>query len=307
MTIQQFEYVLALNKHRHYVRAAESVNVTQPTLTMQVKKLEQELGFEIFDRKTKPLKPTKSGIKVIDRAIEIIGTINQLKIELHENNNLVKGNLKLAVIPTLAPYLLPLFIQKLTLNHPNLNVSIHELQSDVLLEKLNNNEVDIGLLVTPTENLNVIEQCVFYEPFLYYGSPNHHLLKKKKIKASDVEQEAFWVLSQGHCFRDQVLNICGNPKYPNHIHYESGSIETVKRLVDNGNSFTLIPELSVLTENERKLTRPFEAPVPVREISLVYSKAYNKKGIVKALHDSIIENLPKHLKKVERKKRIKWR
>ncbi|MGB0391179.1 MAG: LysR substrate-binding domain-containing protein [Salibacteraceae bacterium] len=307
MTIQQLQYVLALNQQRHFVKAAEQANVTQPTLTMQLKKLEEELGYEIFNRTTKPLTPTPMGLLVIEHAQSIIQEIESLKLVVQKEETNVSGTIRIGIIPTLAPYLLPLFLENLRKSYPQLKLVISEMQSEVLIESLTNQLTDIGIIVTPLEQKNLNETPLFYEPFWFYGSEKHKLLTHSEIEAKDIEEESFWILDQGHCFRNQVLNICGSTSGIEGIDYKSGSIETLKRLVDNGDNFTLIPELAILSEAEMSKSRPFKNPKPVREVSMVYSKTFSKKGVLNALQDEIIEALPDSIKSIKRKVRIKWR
>lgn len=307
MTIQQLQYVLALNQQRHFVKASEQANVTQPTLTMQLKKLEEELGYEIFNRTTKPLTPTPMGLKVIEHAKSIMNEIDTLKLVVQQEETAVIGTIRIGIIPTLAPYLLPLFLEKFKTQYPNVELVISEMQSDNLIESLINQNIDIGLIVTPLEQKNLIETPLFYEPFWFYGSKKHKLLKQTEIEAKDIEEESFWILDQGHCFRNQVLNICGNASGIKGIDYKSGSIETLKRLVDNGNNFTLVPQLAILSEEEMTKSRPFKNPMPVREVSMVYSKTFSKKGVLNALQDEITKALPDSIKGIKRKVRIKWR
>ncbi len=308
MTLQQLQYVIALDNHRHFVKAAASCFVAQPTLTLQVKKLEDEVGLTIYDRSAKPLKPTIQGENFILKARQIIREVNSLKEMINSDRQLLEGNFKLGIIPTLAPYLLPLFLKKFSDNHPKINLDIKEMQSDDILADLKNGKLDIGLLVTPTYLNYVREVKLFQEPFLVYAQKNHPLLKKNKISEDDIVMEDIWLLDQGHCFREQVLNICStkNKEKARRISFETGSIETLKKMIQGNAGYTLIPELA-FEPSEKDFIRRFNDPQPARQIGLVVHNSFTKELLLKNIRDAILQCIPSGFKKSTDFITVKWR
>ncbi len=310
MTIQQLQYVIALDNHRHFVRAAESCFVAQPTLTLQVKKLEEEIGLQIFDRSSHPLKPTLIGVQFIDRARQILRDVDQLKAFVNDDRNKVDGKFKIGVIPTVAPYLLPLFLHQFSLDHPETKLEIMEFQSEEIIARLHNGQLDIGILATPLNESLLREVPVFYEPFLIYGHPDHAILNAEEISAETITGEDLWILNQGHCFRNQILNLCEKARQLNSDHqieFESGSIETLKNMVQNFSGYTLIPELSYKPSLDKAFVRRFVNPEPAREISLVTHQNFTKELLLAHLRKSIIEKIPKHFRKNSRFLTVNWR
>lgn len=308
MTIQQLEYIVALDTERHFVRAAERCFVTQPTLTMQVKKLEEEIGVKIFERDSYPLTPTLAGEQIVLKARQILGEVNQLKAFLNDEKSSLDGEFKIGIIPTLAPYLLPIFLPQFVQKYPNTHLTIRELQSDVLISELQKGSIDLGILVTPLEERSIREINVFNEPFLLYLPPNHALLEKSKINLSDLDLQELLVLEKGHCFREQALALCNKMNRIKHsgFDYESGSIEALKGLVDKNCGYTLVPQLS-MDEKDKKQIRSFEEPQPVREVSLVVHNSFTKEALISALHQEITDSLPKSYKKSKPYTMVKWR
>ncbi len=309
MTLQQLEYILALETYRHFVTAAEHCHVTQPTLTMQVQKLEEEMGTVLFNRKKQPLEPTKAGEQILLKARQIMREVNQLKEMVSNEKEDLAGTFRIGVIPTVAPYLIPLFAGEFIKTHPRIQFQVEEMKSSDIISGLKNDKLDIGLLATPLSENQLREIPLYYEPFLLYVSPSHPLYKKKTIQTKDVRQEGLWILNQGHCFRSQVLNICNQKTEDSHhgLKYESGSIETLKRLIDHNSGYTLIPELSIQQDTDKKLVRRFEEPQPVREISLVTHNSFTKELLLDELRKSILSKVPATFKKNKRFYTVKWR
>lgn len=299
MTLQQFEYIVALDEYRHYVSAAEHCFVSQPNLTMQVKKLEEEIGVRIFDRDKKPLQPTKIGKEVILRARQILRESKQLKEFVTHEKESLEGEFTVGIIPTLAPYLLPQFLPSFIKDNPRVHLKIRELQTSQIISQLENGLIDIGILVTPLEESSIREIPVFYEPFLLYLPENHRFLEEKLMLADDLDPSEVLVLDEGHCFREQALSICREAKHGSSIgfDYQSGSIEALKSLVQKGVGYTLVPELSVSTENDGIHVRRFSDPEPVREVSIVVHNSYIKESVIDRLKCSIQEGVPKQLLK----------
>jgi LysR family hydrogen peroxide-inducible transcriptional activator len=306
MTLQQLEYVVAVDTHRHFVKAAESCFVTQATLSMMIKKLEEELDIIIFDRSKQPVVPTSVGYQIIAQARRVLGESAQLKnIVLQERGELV-GDLKLGVIPTVAPYLLPLFLRVFTERYPKVNLYISEYTTAVITEKLKNGQIDVGILATPLNEKGVHEIPLYYEQYFLYVNPQEHGYDDKQyIVPSSIDIGRLWLLEEGHCMRSQMLSLCELKKQDNIIHapklhYEAGSIETLINLVDSHYGLTIVPELSAkhLRDSQKEQLRYFVSPVPVREISLVTHYQYVKERHVKALKQCILGIIPTEMQQV---------
>ncbi len=310
MTLVQLEYIIALDTYRHFALAAEHCFVTQPTLSMQIQKLEDSLGVILFDRDKHPVEPTAIGEKIIKQARNILLESKKIKDIIDDEKNEVSGDVVIGVIPTLAPYVIPLFISSFIENYPKVNIQVREHVSDSLIKLLKNDEIDIALIVTPLNDDSLIEYPVFYEEFYAYVSHQHRLFQQNQIEPSTLKTDGLWILNEGHCFRNQTLDIC-NVKEPNNflsrLKYESGSLETLKKLVDKQGGFTLLPELVTfdLNKNEQQKLRKFEQPVPTREVSLLVKKSYLKLKIVKALYEEILKNLPPTFKSKKNTKVVK--
>ncbi|SMD34681.1 LysR family transcriptional regulator, hydrogen peroxide-inducible genes activator [Reichenbachiella faecimaris] len=297
MTLQQFEYIIALDEYRHYVTAAEHCYVSQPNLTMQVKKLEVEIGVRIFDRDKKPLQPTEIGKEIILRARQILRESKQLKEFVTHEKETLEGEYTVGIIPTLAPYLLPQFLPSFIKENPKIHLKIRELQTSQIISQLENGIIDIGILVTPLNESAIREIPVFYEPFLLYLPEHHRLLNEKLMLAEDLDPSEVLVLDEGHCFREQALSICKGAKHGSSIgfEYQSGSIEALKSLVQKGVGYTLVPELSVSPAQDDVHIRRFTNPQPVREVSIVVHNSYIKESVIERLKETIQKVIPTQL------------
>lgn len=306
MTITQIEYILAVDKYRHFGKAARACNVTQPTLSMQLQKAEEELGVIIFDRSKNPIMPTGEGERVIEQARLVVREYKKIFSIIEANKSEVSGEFRLAVIPTLAPYVIPLFAGDFIKKYPDVNLTIEEFKTEEIIELLNKDEIDAGLLVTPIQGENFIERVLFHEPFSVFASKDHELLKKVKVKDKDLDTRDVWLLNEGHCFRQQVLNLCkvskGVGQHEN-LKFESGNLETLKNMVLNSNGYTLLPHLAVLNLSKEKMkhVREFQAPIPTREVSLVHNRIFLKEKIISALEESIVDHLPESLVSLKKK------
>ena len=309
MTLVQMEYIIALDTYRHFVTASKNCFVTQPTLTMQVKKLEEEIGTLLFDRSKKPLQPTKIGKLFIEKAREILMEVTQLKAIVSDERYSIEGTFTIGIIPTLAPYLLPLFLPKFIKENPKTKLIIQELESLEMIKRMKAETIDIGIIVTPLLEKSIREIPLFYEPFLVYLPSQHVLLNKDKLSAKDLENENALVLSEGHCFRNQTLNICKQNIDNSSIgfEYQSGSIETLKRMVNKGLGYTLVPELSVIDELENPKIKRFEALEPVREVSLACAKSFAKERLLEKIRDTILTEIPKKFIQKDDYVRVRWR
>ena len=307
MTTVQLEYIVALDTYRHFSTAAEHCFVTQPTLSMQVQKLEDELGIRIFDRSKQPVVPTETGTAVIEQARRVLEESRKIKDIIQEKKNEFAGELRIGIIPTLAPYLLPLFLQHFLEKYPQVKVKIAEFVTDVLIEKLKNNQLDVGILVTPLEENNLFETPLFYEEFVVFLSKKNRLLKKNYLLAQDIDVSKLWLLEEGHCIRSQIMNLCElrtRSQESSSCEYEAGSIETLKKMVELNNGITILPELSLADLRAEQLlcVRYFQAPAPVREVSLVTHRNYLKKRLIDALKEEILLTIPEKMKRISEKK-----
>ncbi len=310
MTLQQLEYVVALADHRHFVRAAESCHITQPTLTMQLKKLEDEIGFQLFDRTKKPIELTPTGELVVMKAREILRETILLKDLVIQERDSLKGEFRIGVIPTVAPYLVPRFLNTFVKQNPNTQLIIQELQTHEIVQALKSDQLDIGIAATPLEERNIRELALYYEPFLLYGFEGHHSLTKEEVEVDNLATNDLLLLSQGHCFREQALAVCNDAqqgKEKRGFHYESGSIEALTALVDQQMGITLVPELAITKQIKKVNIRRFKAPEPSREISLVVLNSFAKEQLLTALHESILAVVPSTLKTKKLPIRVSWR
>lgn len=307
MTLQQLEYIVALDNFRHFVKASDYCLVAQPTMTMQVKKLEDEIGTAIFNRQTKPLEPTKVGRAIVAKAREILREVNQLKQMVSEHHENLTGLFRIGIIPTIAPYLMPLFIGDFLKNNPQAELVIEELKSSDIIEGLKQDKIDLGILVTPLDEYQIREIPLYNEPFLGYFSSDHKMYGKQSINQDSLDSsEGLWLLNEGHCFRDQVLNICSNRSNEGKaLTYESGSIETLKRLIKRNYGYTLIP--SMATEMDDLHVSTFADPQPIREVSIVVHKSFSKEILIERLRDEILASIPEDFKSNKNYFKVRWR
>ena len=307
-SITQLEYLLAVDRNRHFGKAAKECNVSQPSLSIQLQKVEEELDIIIFDRSKKPILPTERGIDVINQAKVVIREHERLKHIAKKENSTLKGNFRLAVIPTLSPYVIPYFIKSFSSKYPEVNLEINEYQTHEIIKLLENDQIDAGLLVTPLKEESIIERSLFFEPFHLYVSKDHPLYKRKKISDSDLDGNDVWLLDEGHCFRDQVIKVCSLKKDKNsriqNVSFKSGNLETLKNIIRQGSGYTLLPHMATtnLSKSEKdNMVKKFSKPVPTREVSLVHSRLFLKEDIIDALEKEIIENIPKELTSLKSK------
>lgn len=299
MTLVQLEYIVSLDTYRNFVLAAEKCFVTQPTLSMQIQKLEEQLGVKIFDRSKQPVIPTETGIAIIEQARNVLKESGKLKEIIAEKKGEISGELKLGIIPTIAPYLLPHVISNFLEKYPDVQLMIWEYTTEQIIQQLKSGLLDCGILSTPLDDRSLTEKPIFYEGFVVFISKANQLLKKKLVTAADVNPEEVWLLNEGHCMRNQVLNICQRKKagQGRHFEYNTGSIETLKRMVDLNNGLTILPELSLadLTVEQLERIRYFKSPEPTREISIVTHRNFLKRNLISTLEKEIIEIIPKHM------------
>ncbi len=291
MTITQLYYVLAVAENQNFTKAAEKCFVTQPTLSMQIQKLEGELNILIFDRSKKPIELTEVGRKIVNQARNIVNEADRIKDIVDQQKGFIGGEFKLGIIPTIMPTLLPMFLKTFVKKYPKVKLKIEELTTDEIISRINEGHLDAAIAATPLENENIKERVLYFEPFVTYVPKKHRLAGKKKIDISDLDISDILLLEDGHCFRDGVINLCKVIKNPHDEHFqlESGSIETLIKLSNEGLGMTLLPFLHTLDikESEKKNLRYFNDPSPAREVSIIYHKSELKMQIIEALQDVI--------------------
>lgn len=291
MTITQLHYVLAVAEYKNFTLAAEKSFVTQPTLSMQIQKLEDELGILIFDRSKKPIQLTEVGQKIVTQARNIVDESGRIKDIVDQQKGFIGGEFKLGIIPTIMPTLLPMFLTNFIKKYPKVKLKIEELNTESIVQKIKEGHLDAAIAATPLDNENIKERVLYFEPFVAYVPKNHRLFNIKKMNAADLNIDDILLLEDGHCFRDSVINICKNVKgfRDDHFHLESGSFETMIKLANEGLGMTLLPYLHTLdiSDKEKKNIRFFNDPNPAREVSLIYHKSELKIHIIDALQEVI--------------------
>jgi len=297
MNLQQLEYIVAVDRLRHFAKAAQSSFVTQPTLSMMIQKLEEELGVRIFERTQKPVVPTREGEEVIRRARQILAEVGNLREYTASLSGEISGELRLGIIPTLAPYLLPLFLKHFSETYPKLKIFIKEAITDDIIRLLRRGEMDMGLLATPLSDPAIAEYPVFQEEFFAYVAQDEGFPQKKYVLPAHIAPSKLWLLEEGHCLRNQIFNLCElkhNSDLEMAVWYEAGSIETLINLVDHHGGITIIPKLATmhLKPHQKKNLREFNFPKPVREISLVTAQNFPRQLLLEKLRAEIIARAP---------------
>lgn len=301
MNIHQLEYIVALDTHRNFVKAAAACFITQATLSIMIKKLEEELGVAIFDRSKQPLFPTELGEKIIAQSRIILQEYSNLKEIVDHENNEYSGDLKIGIIPTLAPYLIPRFLNSFLIKHPNIRLHISEIPTNSIVQKLKEYSLDVGIMAIPF-NSTLNEETIFYEEFVVYSAESDKVLKKKVLKPTDLAESNLWLLEEGHCLRTQVVNLCGLQnvgKNNNQIDFVAGSIETLKKLVEMNHGITVLPSLALdfMSTEQKKNVRYFESPQPVREIGFVTYRQHLKSKLISALKQEVLAAIPKAMRR----------
>jgi LysR family hydrogen peroxide-inducible transcriptional activator len=302
MTFVQLEYIIAIDTWRHFAQAAEKCFITQPTLSMQVQKLEEELGIKIFDRSKQPVVPTEAGKELLIQARVLMAEKDRMMEMVELRKGILAGELRIGIIPTLAPYLLPLFIQSFTGKYPTVRLVVHEMMTDVIIESLKEGTIDAGILVTPLQDTGMREFILFYEELVAYVSRKNAAYKKTYVLAQDIDPDKLWLLEEGHCFRSQIVNLCELKKMSrenSRFDYEAGSIETLKRMVELNDGITILPQLATLDmpAKQAEMIRHFRKPFPMREVSLVIHRNFVKKRLIDALSHEILEAVPDKVRK----------
>lgn len=295
ISLVQLSYIIAVDNYRHFATAAQNCFVTQPTLSMQIQKLEDELEVLIFDRSKVPVTPTDIGKTIIAQARIIMQETARINDIINIHSKEISGTFRVGVIPTIAPYLLPMFLANFLACYPKVDLVIDEIQTYQILDKLRKEEIDVGLMATPLYQNDLIEKPLFYEPFVAYISPRHRLSKKEKITTADLSTDDLLLLKEGHCFREHALQLCKDHslrKNKLNLKFEGGNLETLKKLVEKDFGMTLLPYLAtrdIKGSKQLEFIREFKAPVPKREISLVYLRAHLKRHIISAFETEILQ------------------
>ena len=291
MTITQLQYVLAVAEHKNFTLAAEKCFVTQPTLSMQIQKVEEELNIQIFDRTKKPIQLTDIGQKIVNQAKNIVNEADRMKDIVEQQKGFIGGEFKLGIIPTVMPTLLPMFLNTFVKKYPKVKLIIEELNTDDIILRLKNGNLDAAIAATPLNEEKLKEIVIYYEPFVAYIPEKHRIADKKEIEVSDLNLDEILLLQDGHCFRDGILNLCKNQDVApvNNFQIQSGSFETLIKLADEGLGLTLLPYLHTLDlkEKDKLKLKHFKDPKPAREISLIFPKTELKIQIIDALRQSI--------------------
>jgi LysR family hydrogen peroxide-inducible transcriptional activator len=291
MTITQLQYVLAVAEHKNFTVAAEKCFVTQPTLSMQIQKIEDELNILIFDRSKKPIQLTDIGQKIVNQAKNIVNEADRMQDIVEQQKGFIGGEFRLGIIPTIMPTLLPMFLTNFIKKYPKVKLIIEELNTDEIILKLKNGHLDAAIAATPLMEEKLKEIVLYYEPFVAYIPENFNKEKKTEIEVNDLNLDQILLLQDGHCFRDGILNLCKNQNTltTNSFQLESGSFETLIKLADEGLGMTLLPYLHTLTINEKDSAKlvQFKEPKPAREVSLIFPKTELKIQIIDALRNTI--------------------
>ncbi len=308
MTITQIEYVVAVATYKSFVAAAEKCFVTQPTLSMQIQKLEDELGVKIFDRNKHPIAITEMGELIVAQGRVALAECERIHEIIQTQQEILSGTFKFAAIPTVAPNILPGLLENYSKKFPSMKLQVTEMETNQIIMALRNNEIDAALLSTPLEEKDIKEYPLFYEPFVTYFSKDEKALKKRTVSPQDISLERIWLLNEGHCMRNQIINLCSEQvqkmQAERPYRYESSNVETLRRMVEKNGGMTVLPELSTLefTEDQIENIRYFEDPEPVREISLVTNGHFVRMSILQALMDEILTLVPEKMR-VQKKNR----
>ncbi len=301
MTLTQIEYILAVAKEQSFRGAAKSRFVTQPTLSMQIQKLEDELGVVIFDRSQSPILPTKVGALIIQQAKVVYGESMRIPEIIQTQKLGLVGDLSVGVIPTVSPYLVPLFLKPFNHGYPQIEISISELTTAHCLNQLEQEEIDVAILATKEDPKRFVQKKLYDEEFLLFANKDNALLKKKVISISDINLKDIWLLEEGHCLSSEIIKTChlrrDVSQLPGHLNFKIGNLESIRSLVQENFGYTLLPYLSTrkLSQQEKKLLRPFKEAQPKRTIYLTLRKGFLKEGLVGALKSTILESLPREV------------
>lgn len=288
MTIIQLEYLLAVANHGSFSLAAQHCFVTQPTLSMQIKNLEEELGVVLFDRTKQPAVPTDAGQVVIEHARRAIGEFNRVREALEEMGGEVSGTLVLGVIPTVAPYLVPRLVAEMRSRYPRVSLEVREMQTAEITAALSHDALDCAIVAAGTCPENVAEQELFNDRFFAYVSPRNRLYERTNVRIEDIDMRELLLPGEGNCLRDQIVEMCGG-RASMAVPVESNSLETLMRIVDQTSLMTIIPEMAVafIPEERRRQAIPLAKGNISRKIVLASRRTYVKTSIVEAVKEIV--------------------
>lgn len=296
MTLQQMEYIVALDKYRHFARAAESCGITQSTLSSLIQKLETELDVTIFDRNSHPIKPTQLGEEIINQAKILLFNASQIEeiVSTHKGESI--GKVRLGIASTIAPYILPKMFKHLSKEHPDIDLYVEEARIATIIQKLERAELDLALLATPLNNNELLEIPIYTERFVAYVSPNEHIYQHEVLDTSALPIENVWVLREAYCPNHGIFPFCQSNS-GKRATYEAGSIETLVKIVDENGGYTIIPELHVplLNNDQQRNIRHLHNPKPTREIAFVIRRDYARERLLNILVDAIKTVIPKEM------------
>lgn len=291
MTIIQLEYLLAVANCGSFSQAAEHCFVTQPSLSMQIKSLEEELGVVLLDRSKKPVVPTEAGEVVLEQVRETLRSFNYIREAVHELKGETAGKLRLGVIPTIAPYLMHRFMPAFVKAYPKVELEISEMKTADIVEALKRDRLDAALVAGGTCGEGIQEHDLFNDRFWLYVSPENPLYERSNIRIEDIDLKDLVILSAGNCMRDQIIELCqAKRQMPSHFSFESGSLETLMRIVDCTQALTIIPEMAIdfIAENRRDRVKQLAKGATSRKISVAVRRTYVKSSIIKALNETIL-------------------
>jgi LysR family transcriptional regulator, hydrogen peroxide-inducible genes activator len=309
MTITQLEYVVAVDKYGSFVTAADKCSVTQPTLSMQIQKLEDEFGVKLFDRNHHPVATTEVGAQIIEQAKNVLFEVSKVKELVQSKNDESKGKLNIAILPTLAPYILPKMLNEFMERFPDVELQIFELTTENIIRLIKEEKIDFGVLATPLHNKDLKETPIFYEQFVAYLSDNHKLLDSKSILATELDINELWTLNDEHCMHFQAINLCeGNVRNRDKVQlqYQTGTLQSLVKMVETNGGCTILPELCIedFYEHQLENIRYFKSPEPVREVSLVHSRYFVKNKIANAFIQIVSKHIPEAMLAKTRKKNV---
>ena len=304
LTISQLRYAVAIDTFRHFDRAARACHVTQPTLSMQLHKLEHALGIALFDRSRVPVVPTHVGMALLAQARTILREVNRLADIRDDASGVIEGELRLGVIPTLAPYLLPGILESLGRRFPRLELFVQEAVTEVVADGLRSDAIDIGLVASEVREAGFVSRPLFREPFVAYIGAGHRLAERSTLSVDELSADDIWLMTDAHCFRSQVLALCSSRRRSRAdrmgtrdlavggvmSRFESSNLETLMRLVERGMGMTLLPALAVASlsgAEQRAVLVPFQAPTPSRTVRLVRRRAGEREALVRALSEAV--------------------
>lgn len=296
MNLQQLRYVVAVNRFRNFAKAAESCNVSQPTLSAMLQKLEEELDIRIFERSNKSVTPTTAGEKIIRQAETALLEIDRIGEIVLEGKGQIGGKFALSVGPTIAPYILPKFIKKYRESFPSVELSIQELKVNFMLEALLRGELDAGIAISENAREGILEIPLYTEKFLVYLAESCWR-KLPVFKPDNLEHENMWIMKDAQCLRDSAFSFCKSWQKGNHI-YEAGSITTLVHIVDENGGFTIIPEMHLpfLSDKQRENVRPIEGDyLSQRRVSLYIKEDYIRQRMLNTVTDTLKKFIPERM------------